>query len=201
MSIGRFPDGSPPDAGRVPPDLWFSWSPSAETSYDVRAIAVRASYDVRPMPRIPLSRSSMVPWYDGSGNMADVGTSRGLRLICDRDISDMLLTHIIIMVQVCSLMLNICDEGSRAVRKRLSGIFCPECVQDVVSSLDYLLDVICNTCAACAKLVQSSLSIDRIYIVTHLFSIYHHHIGSINLSHLLSYFPCLCVWGDCTFIF
>ena len=46
--IGRFPDGSPPDAGRAPPDLMaIFWYTSAGTSRDVCADILRCPSDAK----------------------------------------------------------------------------------------------------------------------------------------------------------
>ena len=77
------------DARRTPADLTLKfWPTSARTSSDFRTIAVRTSYDVCPMPRIPFTSSPMRPRCADTATFADVGTSYGRRLICDRGIRE-----------------------------------------------------------------------------------------------------------------
>ena len=81
---GRKHAGRRPVTGRVPPDLTVTfWSTSAETSFDVRAIAVWSSYEIQPMSRIPFRSSLMLPDEPTWAILADVRTSYCRRLICN----------------------------------------------------------------------------------------------------------------------
>ena len=64
----------------------------------------------------------------------------------------------------------------------LVGIFHQYCVEDVVSSIGYIINFLFN--------------IWDFMFVIHC----HHQIRSINLSHCCHIFPRLCAWGGCTII-
>ena len=83
-------------------------------------------------------------------------------------------------------------KDSRGMHKGLMGIFCQECVYDVVSSLGYLPNFLCKMWG-CFPFKFGWL---RGYIYN--YSYYHYQIRSINLTHCFHIFPWLCVWGGCT---
>ena len=68
--IGRFPDGSPPDAGRAPAERRpISWQYFGTHRLGHRAMSERTSYDVHPMPIIPYSSSPMPSRCADIGNI------------------------------------------------------------------------------------------------------------------------------------
>ena len=103
------------------------------------------------------------------------------------DLGMLLLSHHHAQLLTC---MDTNDEMSRWVDKCLLNKFCGQCLQHIVSSLHYLLYLLCNICIWGSMCSTDHSSFEYGWYICNSF--YHHNqIGSINLPHCDYYYGCV----------